>query len=398
MTTDLQPRRRIRVGFDARWYNDSGVGAYVSGLVGAMAQMQDQVELVLYEDERNSVPLPSGLTLRRVPVKANRYSAAEQVNLARYCRADSLDVFHSPFYVVPIFAPCPVVVTFHDLIPFLFPIYPWAKQSLVRNGYRVAARKAAHIIADSENTAKDIENLLSIERERISVVHLAPHASYSPRGGDEEITLLSTKFGIRHPYVVVASARNWRTKNLETALHVLECVRQQSNVKFDAVAYGAPEGIRAAAVAHGLPVNLNCTGYIARDELAMLYRNADAFLLPSLYEGFGLPLVEAMSCGCPVVTTTGGALPEVAGRCAQVFDPRDVRGMAAAICRLLCSEEDRTFWKKTALTRAQGFSWSRAARETVSVYHQSAKNVRSSELRSTTRDNNENQRAAEIRY
>ena len=398
MTADLQPRRRIRVGFDARWYNDSGVGAYVFGLIGAMAQMQDEIELVVYEDERNIVPLPSGVTLRRVPIKAKRYSAAEQLELARHCRADSLDVFHSPFYVVPIFALCPVVVTFHDLIPFLFPVYPWAKQALVRNGYLVAARKAAHILADSENTAKDIEKILGVERKRISVVHLAPHDCYNMRAGDEEIRLLSTKFGIRQPYVLVASARNWRTKNLETALRVLEWVREQSDVKFDAVAYGSPEGIRAAAAAHGLPVNLNCTGYIAAEELAVLYRHASAFLLPSLYEGFGLPLVEAMSCGCPVITTTGGALPEVAGTGVQVFDPQDVQGMAAAVCRLLCSEEDRILWKEAALKRAQEFSWTRAARETVSVYHQSAKIVRSSRLSSATSDNNENQRAAGIRY
>lgn len=398
MTADLRPRKRIRVGFDARWYNDSGVGAYVSGLLGAMAQMQGEIELVVYEDEQNIVPLPSGLTLRRVPVKAKRYSAAEQLELARHCRADCLDVFHSPFYVVPIFAPCPVVVTFHDLIPFLFPVYPWAKQALVRNGYRLAARKAEHIITDSENTARDIEKILGIDREHISVVHLAANECYSPRGGDEEISLLSTKFGIRQPYVVVASARNWRTKNLQTALGVLERVRQQSDVKFEAVAYGPPEGIRAAAAAHGLSLNINCTGYIAAEEVAILYRHASAFLLPSLYEGFGLPLVEAMSCGCPVITTTGGALPEVAGKGAQVFDPRDVRGMAAAICRLLCSQEDRTFWREAALKRAHEFSWARAARQTISVYHQSAKSVRSSDLRSTTSDNNEKQTAAGIRY
>ncbi|MGE5323779.1 MAG: glycosyltransferase family 4 protein [Actinomycetota bacterium] len=394
MSSDLQPRRRMRVGFDARWYNDSGVGAYVSGLLGAMARMQDEFELVLYEDEENRVPLPSGLTLRRVPVKAKRYSAAEQLDLARHCRADSLDLFHSPFYVLPVFAPCPVVVTFHDLIPFLFPIYPWAKQALVRNGYRLASRKAAHIIADSQNTANDIEKILSVERKRISVVHLAPNDCYHPRSGDEEISLLSQKFGIHCPYVLVAGARNWRTKNLETALKVLECVREQSRLKFDAVAYGSPEGIRSAAGESALSLNLNCTGYIAAEELAMLYRHASAFILPSLYEGFGLPLLEAMSCGCPVITTTGGALPEVAGNGAQVFDPRNVPGMADALCRLLCHEDERNFWRKAALARAQEFSWARAARETVSVYYQSAKMVRSSDLRSTTKDNRENQRAA----
>lgn len=104
----------------------------------------------------------------------------------------------------------------------------------------------------------------------------------------------------------------------------------------------------------------------------MLYRHATAFVLPSLYEGFGLPLVEAMSCGCAVVASTGGALPEVAGEGAQLFDPLDVHGMAEALCRLLGEPEHLKRWREAACSRSREFSWRKAAWETIRVYHQSA--------------------------
>ena len=105
----------------------------------------------------------------------------------------------------------------------------------------------------------------------------------------------------------------------------------------------------------------------------MFYRNATAFLLPSLYEGFGVPLVEAMSCGCAVVASTGGALPEVAADGAQLFDPLDAQGMADALCRLLRDPEHLTCWREAARLRSRQFSWRKAAEETLRVYHQSAK-------------------------
>jgi len=366
----LQRRTRLRVGFDARWYNDSGVGAYVAGLARAMSEMQDSVELVLYENSGNPVPLPTNGQAERIPVSAKKYSVAEQIELARRCREDRLDLFHSPFYIVPLLASCPVVVTFHDLMPFLFPIYSVAKRSLVQSGYRMAARKATHIIADSERTAYDIEKILRFERRRVSVVHLAAAECFSTVAAKGEQEFLKQKYGIQLPYMLVAAARNQPTKNVDTAFRVLERVRQ-SGVQFQAVVFGPAE---ALAPAEGSSLNIIRTGYVPAAELAMMYRHATAFLLPSLYEGFGLPLVEAMSCGCAVVASTGGALPEVAGAGAQLFDPHDVPGMAGALFRLLREPEHLTRWREAACLRSREFFWKRAAEKTIRVYHQCAKN------------------------
>lgn len=375
LANESQAVARPRVGFDARWYNDSGVGAYVSGLLAALAQLQDEIELLVYEDAANPVPLPPGAKAQRIPVRAARYSVSGQSELARRCRQDRLDVFHSPFYVVPLFAPCPVVVTVHDLIPFLIPVYAWPKSAMVRNGYRLAALKATNIIADSNNTAADIRRILDIEQNRISVVHIGVQECYKAVAEQGELELLRKKYGVRPPYAMVSSARNWRTKNLETALHALQAARQQSGVEFQVVVYGSPEGLRAAGgEERWRALNLRCTGYLPSEDVAMLFRHAAVFVLASLYEGFGLPLLEAMSCGCAVVCSTGGALAEVAGNGAQVFDPLDVSGMATAVCALLNDEANRRRWKDAALRRSREFSWLKAARETISVYHQ-ARNI-----------------------
>src|SRR5713101_4444104 len=127
----------MRVGLDGRWYGNSGVGNYVSELLQAMGASQNDIEIILYEDPKNPLEHVKGERIRKVPVRARRYSVREQLELAQRCRADRLDVFHSPFYVTPWLAPCPVVVTIHDLIPFLFKIYSFPKQKIVKLGYRM---------------------------------------------------------------------------------------------------------------------------------------------------------------------------------------------------------------------------------------------------------------------
>ncbi len=360
----------MRVGFDARWYNDSGVGAYVGGLLRAMAAAERDFELVVYEDPQNQVPGLDGLPVVRVPVCAPKYSILEQWELGRRARQDKLDLFHSPFYVMPLSPGCPVVVTVHDLIPFLFRIYPWRKQWMVKVGYRAAAWRAQHIIADSQSTAKDVREVLGVPEERVRSVHIAAGQEFKAKGPAEELGCLQKKYGLHPPYVVAASARNWRTKNLESALQALEIARSQTGVEFQTVVYGPAEGINALnAKERWQKLNLQALGYIASEDLARLFRHAHAFIMPSLYEGFGLPILEAMSCGCAVVTSNAGSLAEVAGEGAQVFAPLDVAGMARAVAGLLRSPDELHRWRVSALRRAGDFSWHKAALQTISVYH-----------------------------
>src|SRR5262245_29528094 len=175
-------RPEMRVGFDARWYNDSGVGVYVAELLRAMAAIEQRgFELVVYEDPRNPVPQVEGRGVNRVAVSSPRYSLAAQLEFRRRSQLDRLDVFHSPFFALPVALRCPVVVTVHDLIPLLFRIYNRPKQALVKMAYRAAVRRAGHIIADSENTAGDLQKILGVSRARITAVPIAASPEYSSR-------------------------------------------------------------------------------------------------------------------------------------------------------------------------------------------------------------------------
>ncbi len=370
----------MRVGFDARWYNDSGVGIYVAELLRALAPLRD-CELVVYEDPGNLVPGLDGLPLERVPVVARKYSLSGMLAMGTRCREDRLDVFHSPFYPVPMFGElrkptCPVVVTIHDLIPFLFSVDAWPKRQLVKAGYRRAARVAAEIITVSQHSAEDVVKILRVPAAKITSIHNAVSpVEFREESSKDEETVLRHKYGLKKPYVVAASAHNWQTKNLKTALLALEEAKKICEREFQTVVYGPPDGLRGAGgETQWRGLDLVCTGHVPARELAILFRHAEAFIFPPLYEGFGLPVLEAMACGCPVVTSNGGSLKEVAGDGAQVCDPMDVRGMAEAMVALLQRKELRERWRAAGLRRVKEFSWNAAAQQTVAVYHRAYQN------------------------
>jgi glycosyltransferase involved in cell wall biosynthesis len=376
----------MRVGFDARWYNESGVGTYVKELLTAFSEFRDEVEITAYEDPKNPLPASVAASIRRVQMSSPRFAVGEQFELRARCKSDQISVFHSPYqYGAPLLLPCPLVVTVHDLIPFLFRTRSWPKQlaviPFVKLGYRAAALRAHHIIADSANTARDVEQILKVSADRITPIHLAAsEAPFHPRRNAEEAADLLAKCGVKSPYVVVGSAGNWRTKNLEASLRALAFGREISGVDFQTVVYGPEKGLNVLVKrSPALGSNLRRVGYLPVNDLGALFRNAMLFITASQYEGFGLPIVEAMSCGCPVVTSNGGSLGEVAGDGAQVFDPMDARGMAEAVAALLREPDEREPWRRRGLARASIFSWRNTAEQTLTVYRKVYESVRDQE-------------------
>lgn len=365
----------MRIGFDGRWYDQIGVGKYVSGLLRAMSKLDSAPEIFLYEDPRNPLNV-HGERIFKIPVSAKKYSVQEQFELRHRCRKDRLDGFHSPFYVTPWLAPCPVVVTIHDLIPFLFGVYRLPKQSLVRLGYWLAAKKAARFIVISKKTGEDLCRILKVPEENTRVIHRSlPCSCFHPKQTQEEERHLFTQYGIRRPFVITFSAKNWKTKNLATVLRALKVSRQLAQRKFQTVVVGSPDGFREASRENGAVAhddNVVLPGFVPTPDLAKLYRYAEVFLLASIYEGFGLPLLEAMGCGCAVVSSNAGSLPEVAGGGAVLVDPRDYVGMGEAVARLLNDERELSQQRARALNRAGDFSAEEEAKQTISVYSEAA--------------------------
>jgi glycosyltransferase involved in cell wall biosynthesis len=358
----------MRIGIDGRWYNDSGVGKYTAELIAALDCLERDQELIVFESPANPVPLKNPKKVLKVPVESRKYSVAEQFSLPRLCHRYSLDVFHSPFYLVPWMVSCPVVVTIHDVIPFLFDIYPAWKTRMVKAGYWASAKKASHVVTDSQATAEDAREILSVPRDKISAIPLAVSPRiFNAEANPSEPRYLEEKFNIRCPYIMLIGAGNWKTKNFHRAFEAIEICRQQLEWEFATVFAGNDLWLRLhPQLGSNIPVI--ATGYVSEADLSILYRHAQVFLFASEYVGFGFPVLEAMSCGCPVICSNAGSLPEVAGDAALGVDPRDSAAMANALFLMMSDASLRSDYRRRSIGRAAQFSWERTASEVFNVY------------------------------
>jgi alpha-1,3-rhamnosyl/mannosyltransferase len=367
----------MRVGFDARWYSGAGIGTYILQLVKALAQYCEDIELVLFEPPNNRLPFEND-RLIRVPTKGRLYymhTPAGQLALRKMSQDLGLDVFHCPFYAAPLFLTCPLIITIHDLIPFMFPTGKAWTRPLVNLGYKAAARRASHIIADSQTTARDTIRLLGVAPEKVHAIYIAADNDvYKTMIEENELSYLQEKYKLKPPYVVVPSARNWRTKNLKSALEALYKAQKSYGLTFQVAVYGPDDGLRALTPTNcWKDMKIDYLGFVPDSDLAALFRNAELFVSIPLYEGFGLPMLEAMSTGCAVVTSNAGSVTEVVADAAQCFPPTDIEAISTAIGEFFRSSEVRDTWRARALARPADFSWRRAAEQTADVYRLAAR-------------------------
>ncbi len=286
-------------------------------------------------------------------------------------RRERIDLLHSMAFVQPLALGCAGVVTIYDLSFFLFPqrLPSWRREYL-RWGTASSARRATRVIAISSSTKHDIVRLLGVSESRVDVVACGVDDDFRPIESEEQLESLRRK---RHlpPEILLFVGTLEPRKNLTTLLRSYALLRQ----RFDPppLVVGGPKGWRheevfSLAEELGLQKHVLFPGYIPRDELPLWYNAASLFVYPSLYEGFGLPPLEAMACGTPVVASNTSALPEVVGDAGLLVEPTDAEGMADAMYRVLADSELKDTLRAKGLERARTFSWQRAARETARTY------------------------------
>ncbi|MBI2016450.1 MAG: glycosyltransferase family 4 protein [Candidatus Rokubacteria bacterium] len=282
-----------------------------------------------------------------------------------------VDLFHSPNYVLLPQWRGRRVITIHDLTLLLFPqFHPAERREVLGQNVAAAARRADRIIADSHCTKRDVVRLLGMPPEKVTVIHLAPAPAYAPREAADVAPVLE-RFHIQFRGYLLHVGTIEPRKNLVRLLRAYARLRREG---FDLpLVLAGPQGwdngeAQRSAEALCLGQVVVWTGYLPEEDLVALTAGAGAVAFPSLYEGFGLPVVEAMAAGTPVVTSATSSLPEVAGDAALLVDPQDEDGLAAALRRIL---KDRDLWedlRRRGLARARTFSWERTARETLAVY------------------------------
>lgn len=363
----------------------SGVGQYVLALVRALLPHAHRHEFVLYvlREDLPRFEFARG-AMRLVPVPeffrpAVRDILWHQTVLPWLARRDRLDVLHVPSYRRMLWPrPCPLVATIHDLAAFrVTGKYDRARMFYGRVVARRLARRQDEIIAVSRHTACDIAAFFGLPRQRLAVIHNGlDHARFAPAAEGERRAVARAR-GIDRPFLLYVARLEHPAKNHVRLIRAFERFKAATGSAWQLVLGGGDwhgaEHIHAAIAASRYASEIHRLGFVPDAELPAWYRAADGFVYPSAHEGFGLPPIEAMACGCPVMSSDRGALAEIVGQAALIVEPDDETAFAAQLTRFAGDPELRADLRAAGLAHARQFDWNRTAEATLAIYAQAAR-------------------------
>jgi len=370
----------VKIGIDTHAAEQDGTGncSYIRGLVSALTALDGDDEYVLYALDPHhrfyaALEPRAKLVVRRL--RPRHPVVRIPLVLAAASYRDRIDVLHVQ-YVGPRHHRGARVVTIHDLAFLRIPeSFPRSQRWRLRWQVRANARRAAAIITGSEYSRRDIQAAYAIPPERIWVIHDAPDPRFRPAAAGGAVR---ERLGIRHPYVLYVGRLNPR-KNVLALVRAFERVRPQLGEPAQLVIAGQEDGqadrLDAAIAASPWRANIIRAGYVSDTELPALHAGAAAFVYLSAFEGFGLPPLEAMACGVPVISSDAGALREVLGDAALLVPPGAVEETATALLRVLGEPDLRAALVRKGLQRAAQFSWRTAAEQTREVYRRALEAV-----------------------
>jgi glycosyltransferase involved in cell wall biosynthesis len=282
-----------------------------------------------------------------------------------------VQVAHFPGTLLPAWLPCTAVVTFYDMASQRYPdLYSPAERRIYETLIPRAAQREAAILAISESTKRDVVSSLRVPEEKVFVTPLGVDARFAPVPGAAGI--VARRFGLAFPYVLACVGSGHARKNLRGVVEAFSGLRD-AGVHL-AIVGAADRDPAALAAIEASPARerIHLLGHVAEEDLPAIYSAARVFCFPSRYEGFGLPVLEAMACGTPVVCANTSALPEVAGAAAVMVAPEDTDALAEALSALLGDEARRAMLSAAGLARAKQFTWERCARLTLRAYEAAA--------------------------
>lgn len=381
----------MHVAINAYFWNraNSGSGQYTRQLVYYLNRLVSDLEITLIFPRAPGRPapedVPPSVQVRQVPVRAGNLGKVrfEQVQFPRACRQVGATLAHVPYWGAPLRSPVPLVVTVHDLTTLLVPEYRRPLTARLYNALVTAsARGANHVITDSDASRQDIIKHLGIAAEKISRIYLAAGPQYTPQENSLVDMAVLRKYDLPDFYVLYLGGYELH-KNVTTLLLAWTYVGQALGEDYPLVLAGRkPEKttdiypdyddyIRQLRIEE----YVRWIGYVDEEDKPVLYRNAETFVFPSKYEGFGLGVLEAMACGTPVVTSDSSSLPEVIGEAGFAVDPDDARHLAGAIISTIVQENLAADLRQKGEARAADFSWETTATETLLVYDQISESV-----------------------
>jgi glycosyltransferase involved in cell wall biosynthesis len=368
----------VRIAIDARKLHDFGIGTYVQNLLRHLARLDADTEYVLFCRREDREALSAlGPNFRPAVESAAPYSILEQISVPARLLRERVDLFHSPHYVLPPLTACKSVVTIHDCIHLMFPQYLPNKLAY---GYAKtfmwwAAHGSGRVLTVSEASKRDILRYFHIPEQKITVIHNGLDDRFRTPPPEAEVHRVRERFQLQEQFVLYAGNVKPH-KNVERLIEAFHHLRTIGFTQLKLLIIGNDISryatLRRAIHTHNLHKYVRVLGFVPDQTLAILYRLASVFVFPSLYEGFGLPPLEAMACGTPVVTSNVSSLPEVVGDAAVLVDPYDARSIAEGIRRVLVDESLRRDLQARGVAHAHSFSWEQAARRVREIYFEVA--------------------------
>jgi len=377
----------MRVVVNGWFWNqpEVGSGQYVRQCIATLAKLAPDVRITVVAPAQEArgkmqdAELPPNCALRPAPCDLSHWSKLrfEQVTFPRLCRELCADVAHVPYWGSPLIPSVRTVVSILDLVPLLLPEYRGGPLVRAYTGLvKASAQNAALVLTISESSRRDIIKHLGISESRVRVTYLAADSRYSPRRDPVDEAALRHHYpDLPQDYALYLGGFDAR-KNIETLLQVYTWAQDAIGHDFPLVIAGKLPDTHNAffrdprKIAQALQVQdvVRCIGPVAEEDKPALYRGARAFLYPTRYEGFGLPALEALACGVPVVGSNASSVPEIVGPAGMLVDPDDARSMAGALIAVVTDDELHEKLARAAVEQAGKFSWEKCARETLQAY------------------------------
>ncbi|HET7217206.1 MAG TPA: glycosyltransferase family 1 protein [Vicinamibacterales bacterium] len=366
----------MRIAVDARKLRDYGIGTYVRNLLRHLSRVDQTTDyVVLCNGADCEIVAELGPNFRAVAESSPGYSVREQITVPRDLKRERADLFHTPHYVLPPLTPCRSVVTIHDCIHLRFPQYLPNRlgYAYARSFLWTATHRSSRVITVSEASKRDILEYFNVPPEKIDVIYNGIDERFGTAPPDEDVVRVRERYQLDGPFILYAGNIKPH-KNLGRLIEAFHILRGTSpefeGVKLliigDEIAKYA--SLRHAVHRCKLHKHVRFFGFVPATTLAILYRLAAVFVFPSLYEGFGLPPLEAMASGTPVITSNVSSLPEVVGDAAVLIDPLQPEAIADALRRVLSDSALRDELRQRGLARARDFSWERSIRRVREIY------------------------------
>ena len=369
----------MRVGIDARKLHDYGIGTYVRNLLTELARQDDDAEYSLVCAPSDVETMRAlGPRFRPCPVRAGNYSVREQWAVPWALARARVDLFHAPHYVVSPLTPVPFVVTIHDCIHLRFPQYLPNRAALyyARAMMSVSARRSRRVLTVSQASKDDILHYLRVPSDKVEVIHNALDTRLAGEPTAEDVARVRERFLLTAPFVLYTGNIKPH-KNVDRLIEAFSILRQRwpEDVKLLIIGDEISKYPNLRRLVHRFQLHqhVRFLGFVPDATLAVLYRLAAVFVFPSLYEGFGLPPLEAMAAGAPVITSNVSSLPEVVGDAALLIDPMDAGAIASAMSRVLGDPRLREDLIRRGRERVKAFSWARSVARVRQVYGELAR-------------------------